>query len=78
MKLRVPHVKNAGEIAVAVTALAGWLLTTAGMASPLAPKSARALWLASIGILLLSLCGWKFLFTIVTNGLYVLTRNNNG
>lgn len=78
MKFRVPHIKNAGEIAVAVTALAGWLLTTAGVAAVLSPKSGRALWLASVGLLLISLCGWKFLLTIVTNGLYVLTRNNNG
>jgi hypothetical protein len=29
------------------------------------------------GLLLISLCGWKFLRTIVADGLYVLTRNDN-
>jgi hypothetical protein len=77
MKFRWPHIKYAGEIAVATAALTGWLLTTAGAAALLSSRGARALWLVSGGLLLISLCGWKFLRAIVVNGLYALTRNSN-
>lgn len=73
MRLRWPSVKYAGEIAVTAAALVGWALVTAGIAT-IIPHYARAIWFASAGLLLLSLCGWKFLGTIITTGLYVLTR----
>lgn len=76
MKINWPLRKYLGELAVTVGAILGWALLTGGLAAVL-PTHAKALWLASAGMLLLSLCGWKFLWTIVTTGLYTLTRNSN-
>jgi hypothetical protein len=69
--------KYPGETLVSIAALAGWILVTAGIASLLPARGAHALWLSSIGLLLVSLCGWKFLRRIVTDGLYILTRKSN-
>lgn len=77
MRLRWPSLKYSGEIAVTIAALSGWALVTAGIATLLPHHAARALWLVSTGLLFASLCGWKFLGTIATTGLYVLTRKSD-
>lgn len=77
MKLRWPSLKYSGELAVTVAALSGWALVTAGVATLLPHQASRALWLSSTGLLLVSLCGWRFVATIVTTGLYVLTRKQD-
>lgn len=58
------------ELAATAALLGGWASLTAGVAALTTPH----VWPISIGLLLLSLCGWKFLATLVTHGLYVLTR----
>jgi LPXTG-motif cell wall-anchored protein len=60
-----------------LAAISGWAALTAGIASLLPHTGARALWLASTGLFLISLSGWKFLRRIATEGLYVLTRKSN-
>lgn len=59
------------EWATALVLLAGWLLLTAGVAYLTAP----VVWLFSLGILCLSLGGWRLLATIVWAGMYDLTRD---
>ncbi len=68
----------AAEIAISLAALSGWALLTASLASLLPHAGSHALWLASTGLLLVSLCGWKFLRKMATDGLYALTRKHNG
>ena len=60
----------AGELLVAVAILGGWALLTWGIARLVVPE----VWPISGGLLLLSLAGWKFCWTLVREGLYVLTR----
>jgi hypothetical protein len=59
------------EILTVVVALAGWALLTAAVAQVVRPD---VVWRVSAALLLLSLVGWKFLYGIVTKGIYVLTR----
>lgn len=58
------------ELLQSAALLAGWLLITKGVADLTTPK----VWSVSIGLLLLSLCGWSWLRTFFTRGLYTLTR----
>lgn len=58
------------EIAVGVALLAGWALVTHGVAE-LLPRG--QVWSLSTGFLLLSLVGWRFLWTVVSAGLYTLS-----
>lgn len=69
--------KYPGEFAVSVAGLVGWFLVTASIATLLPHAGARATWLASTGLLLVSLSGWKLLRRIATDGLYILTRKPN-
>jgi uncharacterized membrane protein len=59
----------APEILTATAFIAGWLLITKGVAD----LTRREAWFISIGLLLLSLCGWSLIRTIVTRGLYLLS-----
>jgi hypothetical protein len=59
------------EILTAMAFLGGWLLLTYGVARLLSD----IVWPLSGGLLLLSLGGWKLLWKLSTDGLYVLTRS---
>jgi hypothetical protein len=56
------------ELLVAACFLAGWALVTVGIAAYTSPR----VWPLSLGLLLLSLCGWKWLWSFVGVGLYTL------
>lgn len=56
------------ELLQASAMLTGWALVTAGAAAVSSPVA----WVFSAGLLLLSLCGWKFLYTLFRTGLYTL------
>ena len=58
------------EILVSAAMLGGWALLTYGIALLTTPK----VWPISGGLLLLSAGGWRLLWTIVSYGLYSLTR----
>jgi hypothetical protein len=58
------------EVLLTGAALGGWYALTYGLAGLLGTK----VWPLSVGVLLLSGCGWKLLWRIVTDGLYDLTR----
>lgn len=62
--------RYAGEILVSLGALAGWGLLTWGAVDLTAPVA----WKLSAGLLLLSLCGWRFLGVLASQGLYTLSR----
>lgn len=57
------------EILVSLAVLGGWTLLTWGVASLLVWQ----VWPISFGVLLLALAGFRFLGTIATRGLYVLS-----
>lgn len=59
--------KHRAELLTALTWLSGWLLLTAAI-------DRRSLWLGSIGLLCISLGGWRLLWVVLTQGLYTLTR----
>lgn len=59
------------EAGTGAALVAGWALVTLGVARYLDPA---VVWPVSIGLLLLSLCGWGFLLELFTEGLYVLSR----
>lgn len=61
----------ASEFATASAFVCGWILVTSGVAA----LTTKHLWPISIGLLLISLGGWRLLRTLVTEGLYSLTRN---
>lgn len=60
------------EILTALAFVAGWMLVTAGIARLTSPVA----WYFSLGLLSLSLGGWKLLAQFVWNGLYALTRDS--
>jgi hypothetical protein len=62
--------RTAPELAFTGAVLAGWALLTTFAAAFAGPR----VWLLSGGLLLLSGCGWKFLYRIARDGLYVLSR----
>lgn len=64
-----------GEVAVATAFFAGWLLITLAIARIRRPD---IVWPLSTGILLFALCGYGFLFRIVRDGLYAMTKGTNG
>jgi hypothetical protein len=59
------------ELLTAIAILLGWAFLTSAIAVLARPD---VVWRASAGLFLLSLCGWKFLYAILSNGLYKLTR----
>jgi hypothetical protein len=61
--------KYRAEILTAVVWLTGWTLLTAAM-------DRRSVWLASAGLLCISLGGWRLFWVVVTHGLYSLTRGD--
>lgn len=69
------------ELLTGAAFVAGWILVTAGAAvivHSLAARFTAAVWLLSIGLLLLSLGGLQLLGRFVWHGLYSLTRKANG
>ena len=58
------------ELSLSIALLAGWFLLTWGIVLLTTPK----VWPLSAGVLLLSLCGWRLLWTVCSQGLYSLTR----
>ena len=61
------------EVLVALAALGGWVLLTWTAAELVSPW----VWPVSGGVGLLTLCGWRFLFTVAVYGLYSLTRDDD-
>jgi hypothetical protein len=59
------------EISAALALLAGWSLITWSIASF---SRTWQVWPLSAGLLLLSLFGWRFFYTMARDGLYALTR----
>lgn len=66
--------RYAPELLTALAALLGWFLLTWVAASLISPWA----WPASGGLLLLSICGWRFLAVIAWRGLYDLSRDPGG
>jgi hypothetical protein len=60
------------ELLLTAALLAGWALVTDAIAR-LAPSA--QVWRFSLGALLLSLVGWRYLYTLFAHGLYKLTRD---
>lgn len=58
------------ELLTAGAMVSGWMLVTYGVVVLTAPIA----WAFSLGVLLLSLAGWRLLWRIVSDGLYDLTR----
>ena len=63
-------VRNCAQLATAAAFLVGWGLLTWAVVLFTAP----AVWLISLGLLLISLGGWELLYLVVRKGLYTLTR----
>ena len=63
--------KVRAELLTCLTALAGWTLLTWGIQEVI---GSAWVWRVSLGLLLLGLVGFKFLWHILTRGLYLLTR----
>lgn len=61
------------EILTAVVAVAGWLLVTWGLAELLTVW----VWPISLGALLLGLTGWRFVWRLLVDGFYVLTKRED-
>ena len=59
------------ELLTALALLGGWLLVTWGVAA----LTHWAAWPISLGILSVSLGGWRFAWTVARDGLYTLTRD---
>lgn len=69
-----PVAEMRAELLQATALLTGWALLTRFVDSLV---SARIdVWACSLGALLLSLCGWRFLLTLFREGLYKLTRES--
>lgn len=62
--------KRAAELLTAVAVLAGWAFLTSAVAALTSPLA----WRFSIGVLCLSLAGWKFIYQLASSGLYALSR----
>lgn len=61
------------EALLSLAVLIGWTLLTLGIGA-LVGARARVVYLVSAGLFLLSLAGWKLLYRLAADGLYVLTR----
>lgn len=61
------------ELLQALALLAGWLMVTIGVVDLTAPIA----WSFSVGVLLLSIVGWKFVGVLFWRGLYALTRGED-
>jgi len=65
--------RGGAELLLSLAVLIGWTLLTLGVGA-LAGDRARVVYLLSTGLFLLSLAGWKLLYRLAADGLYVLTR----
>jgi hypothetical protein len=63
------------ELLTALAFVVGWLLLTDAIARVMVTPLA---WRVSIGLLAISLGGWKLFLTMIVNGLYALTRDEAG
>ena len=63
------------ELLVAAALLVGWAALTIGARALTWGRATAAVWPLSIGLLLCSLCGWRFLAKLAGQGLYALTRD---
>lgn len=63
------------ELLVTFAILAAWILLTLAALSVVPAKFLVVVWYLSIALLLLSLVGWRLLWTIGTHGVYALTRD---
>jgi hypothetical protein len=63
-------VRNRAQLATAAAFLLGWGVLTWAIVLPTAP----AVWLVSLGLLLISLGGWELLYLVVRKGFHALTR----
>ena len=61
------------ELAQASALLLGWALFTAGLARLTVPE----VWLLSGGLLLLSACGWRWLYVFFGRGMYALSEDGD-
>lgn len=61
------------DVLLSLAILFGWTSLTLGIAA-LAGAHARAVYFLSAGLFLLSLAGWRLLWTLAADGLYLLTR----
>lgn len=59
------------ELAVFLAAAGGWAAITHAIGRLVRPD---VVWPISLGLFLLSLCGWRLLYTVADAGLYTLTR----
>ena len=62
------------ELLLVAAVLGGWASLTIGLCALLPDHAVRATWAISIGVLLLSVCGWGFLGELAFRGIYVATR----
>lgn len=73
-RLRSAVSSHAAEVLVSAAILGGWAALTAAVAILTAPVA----WLFSLAVLLFSLAGWKLLWTLASEGLYTLSREDDG
>lgn len=66
------HADLIAQLATAAALVLGWLLVTLGVAAVAAP---RVVWPISLGLLCISLGGWKLIVAIAVDGLYALTKD---
>lgn len=59
----------AAEYLTALSFVSGWALVTSFIAALTSPLA----WRLSVGLFLLSLCGWRLLWTLTRDGLYALS-----
>jgi hypothetical protein len=69
-------VKYRAEILTAMAWLLGWALVTWGGGSIVRGEYEAAVWRVSLGLILVSLGGWRLLYVVVRDGLYTLTRDD--
>lgn len=70
-------VEYRAELLFTAGLLAGWILTTWTVADVIASTldtRATVVWKGSAGLLLVSLCGWRFVGALFWTGLYKATR----
>ena len=67
--------RAAGELAVGVAFIAGWLLVTLALAH--LTRRSDVVWPLSIGLLLFSAAGWRLFGAIALHGLYALSKDVN-
>lgn len=69
-------VAHRAELLTALTWVAGYALVGAGIGALVTAQWVRAVYAILAGLLLISLGGWRLLWTVATHGLYTLTRGD--